>query len=108
MDKKTLIALGTGLALSLASITGCADTSKNMQAKEMSSGYKNKSVTAQGKCGASKSEKMDGKCGASKSEKMNGKCGASKSEKMDGKCGAEKSKKTEGKCGSGKCGANKK
>ena len=84
MDKKTLIAFGTGLALSLASITGCADTSKNMQAKAMESGYKNKSVNSQGKCGANKSEKMDGKCGANKA------------------------KKTEGKCSSGKCGANKK
>ena len=93
MNKKTLIALGTGLALSLASTSvALADTHSDMQANGAQTDNGTQMQT---------DAKKDGKCGA-------GKCGANKEkvDKTDGKCGANKDK-TDGKCGAGKCGANK-
>jgi len=113
MDKKTLIAMGAGLALSLSGASALADSHTNMQANTMQSGYSNH-AKAEGKCGAAKcgssaaKKAHDGKCGTKTSD---GKCGANKAKASDGKCGTSKAdastKKAGGKCGTAKCGASK-
>jgi len=124
MDRKTLIAMGAGLALSLSGASAFADSHANMQANTMQSGYSNH-AKAEGKCGMAKCgsqadkkahdgkcgadfKATDGKCGAKASD---GKCGANKAKASDGKCGATKAdtstKKAGGKCGTAKCGASK-
>lgn len=95
MNKKSLIALGTGLALSLASASvALAETQGDMQAN----GVQSNNGTQMQTNDTVPNNKTDGKCGADKT-KTDGKCGAAK-------CGADKGK-TDGKCGAGKCGANK-
>ena len=112
MDKKTLIAMGAGLALSLSGSVAFADSHANMQANNMQSGYNSNHAKAEGKCGSAKcgsqadKKAHDGKCGAKTSD---GKYGANKAKTSDGKCGANKadlSKKAGGKCGTAKCGSS--
>lgn len=83
-------------------------------AETKTSTHADKSMSAEGNCGASKchaDKSSEGKCGE-------GKCGASKNDKCgEGSCGAnhdmkkssQPAKKTmkagEGKCGEGKCGS---
>ncbi|WP_100550503.1 HvfA family oxazolone/thioamide-modified RiPP metallophore [Caedibacter taeniospiralis] len=105
MDKKSLIAMGTGLALSLAMSASYAD-SNTMQATQMGSGQFMQK--ADGQCGA-------GKCGANKmgtqQKNMDGASADSMGNKADRSCGANM-KDSDGACGSnmkdsdGSCGAS--
>ncbi len=105
---KLSLAIGTGIAVSLASLSIANAQTSPFSVTMLDSGYNlasnhtaDKAEKAKGgKCGA-------GKCGADKKAK-DGKCGA-------GKCGADKKAKDVngadkkakgGKCGAGKCGGS--
>ena len=87
---KTVAALGSALALSVAANVSAAENPFAL--KTLSAGYQvadhHEGKEKQGKCG-------------------NGKCSAEMKDKAaEGKCSAEK--KADGKCGAGKCGAEMK
>lgn len=63
MDKKSLIAMGTGLAMSLAMSASYAADSSNMKANQISDTQQVQK--ADGQCGASMNKTSDGSCGAS-------------------------------------------
>lgn len=106
--KPIAVALGAGLAMSVASVSLANAQSNPFEAKQLQSGYMlagHGDKAGEGKCGA-------GKCGA-------GKCGGedkSADKSADGKCGAGKcggedkaaDKGADGKCGAGKCGGEDK
>ncbi|WP_395947384.1 hypothetical protein [Caedibacter taeniospiralis] len=111
MDKKSLIAIGTGLALSLAISASYAD-SNTMQATQMGSGQSMQK--ADGQYGANKmGAQQKNTDGASvEGNKADGSCGTSM-KASDGSCGSNM-KDSDGSCGSnmkdsdGSCGANMK
>ena len=96
-NRKTSIAIATGIALSLSSAITVEAATNPFGLTELPGGYQIAGM--EGKCGGSKSG--EGKCGGSKSKE--GSCGGSKN--SEGSCGGAKTK--EAKCGEGKCGGSK-
>lgn len=109
--KTSSIVVGTGLALSLASIA-VAEGHNPFAEKPVVPSAGIQVASADGGCGDGKCG--SGKCGAGKCgaktdktstsvrKAKDGQCGAHKAD--DGKCGTD-DKSDEGRCGEGKCGA---
>lgn len=101
MDKKTLIAMGTGLALSLTSAAALASSDASMQAHEVNSSYSNSdnAKVGNGQCGANNASQQSNMKNTTCTKSQN--CSDNASSKAgSGKCGS-------GKCGSGKCASGK-